>query len=412
MAHILRMPEIAANAVEATLANWLVAEGSAFTTGQSLAVVETEKAAVDLAAESDGVLLSLLVQDGAQVDVGSPIALVGDSGETGIDITAALATLGVTANSDAVPISSELPNDSESRTSPSPNVPEGAPESSRIFASPLARKMARDSGIALEGIAGTGPGRRIVRRDIRAALSDASSSAQVKSQPSTSSQYEDIPHSRMRRAISARLTQSKQTAPHFYLRGACRVDALLQARAILNEQSTAKLSINDLLIKAIAKAHTLVPAMNVTWGDDATRHFKGVDISVAIATEIGLVTPVILGAEALSLTEISSQVSDFISRARVGQIQPAELAGGSITITNLGMFGAEEFSAILNPPQAAILAVGAVTREPVVNGDRIEIASVMRVVLSADHRPVDGATAARWMQKFVSIIENPILLFS
>lgn len=412
MAHILRMPEIAANAVEATLANWLVAEGSAFTTGQSLAVVETEKAAVDLEAESDGVLLSLLVQDGEQVDIGSPIALVGDSGETCIDITAALAALGVTTNSDAVPISSELPNGSESRTSPSPTVPAGAPQSSRIFASPLARKMARDSGIELDGITGTGPGRRIVRRDIRAALSGASSSAQVKSHPSTSAQYEDIPHSRMRRAISARLTQSKQTAPHFYLRGTCRVDALLQARTILNEEGTAKLSINDLLIKAIAKAHTLVPAMNVTWGDDATRHFKGVDISVAIATETGLLTPVILGVEALSLTEISSQVSDFVSRARVGQIQPAELAGGSITITNLGMFGAEEFSAILNPPQAAILAVGAVTREPVVIGDRIEIASVMRVVLSVDHRPVDGATAARWMQKFVSIIENPVLLFS
>jgi pyruvate dehydrogenase E2 component (dihydrolipoamide acetyltransferase) len=412
MAHILRMPEIAANAVEATLANWLVAEGSAFTTGQSLAVVETEKAAVDLEAESDGVLLSLLVQNGAQVDVGSPIALVGDSGETGTDIAAALAALGVSAKSDAVPISSEVPNGSESKTPPSPTVPAGTPDSARIFASPLARKMARDSGIALEGIAGTGPGRRIVRRDIRAAIKSASNTQTVNVAPGTSSQYEDIPHTRMRKAIAARLSHSKQTAPHFYLRGTCRVDALLQARAILNEQGTAKLSINDLLIKAIAKAHTLVPAMNVTWGDDATRHFKGVDISVAIATEIGLVTPVILGAEALSLTEISSQVSDFISRARVGQIQPAELDGGSITITNLGMFGAEEFSAILNPPQAAILAVGAVTREPVVNGDRIEIASVLRVVLSVDHRPVDGATAARWMQKFVSIIENPILLFS
>jgi pyruvate dehydrogenase E2 component (dihydrolipoamide acetyltransferase) len=406
MAHILRMPEIAANAVEATLASWLLAEGSPFTTGQSLAVVETEKAAVDLEAESDGVLLRLLVQDGAQVDVGSPIALVGDSGETGIDIAAALAALGVTSKAQVdstVTVSAKNP---ESATAAPPS---GA---ARTFASPLARKMARDSGIALEGIAGTGPGRRIVRRDIREALAGASSSAQVKSQPSISAQYEDIPHTRMRKAIAARLSHSKQTAPHFYLRGTCRVDALLQARALLNEQGSVKLSINDLLIKAIAKAHTLVPAMNVTWGDDATRHFKGVDISVAIATETGLLTPVILGVDALNLTEISSQVSDFVSRARVGQIQPAELSGGSITITNLGMFGAEEFSAILNPPQAAILAVGAVTREPVVKDDRIEIASVMRVVLSVDHRPVDGATAARWMQKFVSIIENPVLLFS
>jgi pyruvate dehydrogenase E2 component (dihydrolipoamide acetyltransferase) len=406
MAHILRMPEIAANAVEATLASWLLAEGSPFTTGQSLAVVETEKAAVDLEAESDGVLLRLLVQDGAQVDVGSPIALVGDSGETGIDIAAALAALGVTSKAQVdstVTVSAKNP---ESATAAPPS---GA---ARTFASPLARKMARDSGIALEGIAGTGPGRRIVRRDIREALAGASSSAQVKSQPSISAQYEDIPHTRMRKAIAARLSHSKQTAPHFYLRGTCRVDALLQARALLNEQGSVKLSINDLLIKAIAKAHTLVPAMNVTWGDDATRHFKGVDISVAIATETGLLTPVILGVDALNLTEISSQVSDFVSRARVGQIQPAELSGGSITITNLGMFGAEEFSAILNPPQAAILAVGAVTREPVVKDDRIEIASVMRVVLSVDHRPVDGAIAARWMQKFVSIIENPVLLFS
>ena len=183
-------------------------------------------------------------------------------------------------------------------------------------------------------------------------------------------------------------------------------------RATINENSDVKVSINDLVIKAVAKAHTLVPEMNAIWTADATRRFSSVDISVAIATETGLLTPVLRGAQSRSITDIATVVQDFVARAKSGRIEPAELEGGSISVTNLGMFGVEEFSAILNPPQSAILAVGAVKREAVVEGDDIVIGSIMRVVLSVDHRPVDGATAARWMQKFVAVMENPVLILA
>ena len=200
--------------------------------------------------------------------------------------------------------------------------------------------------------------------------------------------------------------------PHFYLHGSCRVDALLAARAELNEHSNAKVSINDFVIKAMAWAHQQVPAMNVIWGDEAIRQFGSVDMSVAIAIDGGLVTPVLRSVETLGLTQIAAAVQAFAARAKSGQLQPDELVGGSISITNLGMFGVEEFAAIINPPQAAILAVGAVTREPVVNGDAVDVASVMRFVLSVDHRPVDGVIAAAWMQAFSKAIEHPILLAS
>jgi pyruvate dehydrogenase E2 component (dihydrolipoamide acetyltransferase) len=216
----------------------------------------------------------------------------------------------------------------------------------------------------------------------------------------------------MRRAIAGRLVESKQTAPHFYVSGSCRVDELMSMRATLNEHSPVKISINDLVIKAIARAHTLVPEMNVIWTPESIRQFSTVDISVAIATDGGLLTPVLRGAGAMAITDIALATQDFVARAKIGRIEPAELEGGTVSVTNLGMYGVEEFGAILNPPQAAILAVGAVKREAIVDGDTIKIGSVMRVVLSVDHRPVDGATAARWMSQFVTVVENPVLILA
>jgi len=220
--------------------------------------------------------------------------------------------------------------------------------------------------------------------------------------------FTDLPHSRMRKAIAARLTQSKREAPHFYLRGTCRIDELVALRAQMNVGREARISLNDLLIKAIACTHVMVPRANVIWTDDAIRQFASVDISVAIATDTGLVTPVLRGVEQMSLTEISSAVRDFAERARAGRLQQQEFEGGTISITNLGMFGVEEFSAIINPPQSAILSVGASRIEPVVLEGNLTTAEQLHVVLSVDHRPIDGALAAEWMRTFIDIVEHPL----
>jgi pyruvate dehydrogenase E2 component (dihydrolipoamide acetyltransferase) len=216
----------------------------------------------------------------------------------------------------------------------------------------------------------------------------------------------------MRKAVAARLTESKATAPHFYVRGVARVDRLLEMRAELNDGADVRISVNDLIVKAVAKAHQLVPAMNVIWTGEAIRSFSGVDVSVAVATGSGLVTPVLTGVERRSITDVAAATQDFVARAREGRLQQSELEGGSVTVTNLGMYGVEEFAAILNPPQAAILAVGAAKQEAVVTDGRLEVATVLRVTLSVDHRPVDGATAAQWMSAFVGLLERPVRILS
>jgi pyruvate dehydrogenase E2 component (dihydrolipoamide acetyltransferase) len=216
----------------------------------------------------------------------------------------------------------------------------------------------------------------------------------------------------MRRAVAARLTESKATAPHFYLRGSARVDALLRLRADLNDGAAQKVSVNDLLVKAVAKAHQAVPEMNVVWTGEAIRSFTSVDVAVAVATDNGLVTPVVRGVDGLPVSALASVTRDFAARAREGRLQQAELEGGSITVSNLGMYGVEEFAAIINPPQAAILAVGAARQEPVVTDGRLEAATVLRMTLSVDHRPVDGAIAARWMAALVDLLERPVRILS
>ena len=216
----------------------------------------------------------------------------------------------------------------------------------------------------------------------------------------------------MRKAVAARLTESKATAPHFYLRGSARVDGLLQVRDELNHGADAKVSVNDLLVKAIAKAHRLVPEMNVVWTGEAIRSFESVDVAVAVATGNGLVTPVVRGVDRMPIGELAAGTRDLATRARDGRLQQAELEGGSITISNLGMYGVEEFAAIINPPQAAILAVGAARQEAVVSDGRLEVATVLRVTLSVDHRPVDGAVAARWMATYVELLEHPVRILS
>ncbi|MEU2671816.1 2-oxo acid dehydrogenase subunit E2 [Streptomyces sp. NPDC007164] len=434
MAELFRMPAVAADAATAVLSAWQVAEGASFTKDDALVSIETDKAEVDVSAERDGVLLKALYEAGVEIEVGDPIAVLGTVGEQTGDLDALLAELGVAAPAEArQAVRRDVP---EEPVAPAPSVApaSGEPDrGGRIFSSPLARRLAREAGLGIEALTGTGPGGRIVRRDVEAAVAVAARRTEATERPvppappaaapvpqatgpaapvsaAGTGDHEDIPHTRMRRAIARRLTESKQHTPHFYLRATCAVDELLALRQRINAVSPVRISVNDLLIKAVATAHTQVPEMNAVWQPDAVRRFRTVDVSVAIATDTGLVTPVLRGIENLSVSAIATRTRAFAERARSGGLVPADLEGGSITVSNLGMYGVEEFAAIINPPQAAILAIGAARDEAVVRDGAVTAAKVLGVVLSVDHRPVDGAVAARWLAAFTEAVENPVRL--
>jgi pyruvate dehydrogenase E2 component (dihydrolipoamide acetyltransferase) len=433
MAQLLRLPEIATGTTEAVLSSWSVAENASVTAHDVVAVVETAKAVVDVEAETDGVLLRLLVQPGAEVETGAPIALVGAPGETVTDVDAVLAELGVTADVPATapsadPGALEVP---EAAKSPEPSpvdqvpvpvaarvpAPSNGSGNGRLFASPLARRLAREAGLSVEDIRGTGPNGRIVRRDVERATGAAPPAAAAPAAAAAptvaaAAAYTDVPHTRLRRLVAARLTESTTTAPHFYLRATVQVDRLLALRAEINDAvekggAETRVSVNDLVVKAVGAAHVLVPSLNVTWTPDAVRTYASVDVAVAVATDNGLVTPVVRSVQDLSVTAVSRTVRDLAERARAGRLQQHELEGGSISVTNLGMYGTEEFAAIINPPQASILAVGAARQEPVVVDGALSVATVMRLTLSVDHRPVDGVAGAEWLRTLVDLLEHP-----
>ena len=421
MAELLRMPEVAAGASSAVLSQWPTGAGASFSTGDVIAIIETDKAVVDVEAEADGTLVHLIATEGQEVTIGDPIALMAAPGENVGDIDAALASLGVNSNSNsnaaAAPTSAPVPDSPANDPAPVSTVPaaeatsEAALPTGRLFVSPIARRLAKEAGIALTGIAGSGPNGRIRRRDVEAAISGAPSTTPVSPAPSISgapaSGFVDIPHSRLRRAIANRLVESKTTAPHFYLRGSAQVDRLMALRAEINDGEDVRVSVNDLVIKAVAAAMVRVPAVNVIWTADAIRQFQTVDVAVAIATESGLVTPVLRNVQEMSIRHIAATTKDFAERARAGGLKQAELEGGSTSVTNLGMFGTEDFDAIINPPHASILAVGAAKEQPIVADGHVTVGSVMKVSLSVDHRPVDGATAAQWMRQLIRLLEQP-----
>jgi pyruvate dehydrogenase E2 component (dihydrolipoamide acetyltransferase) len=412
MAHLLRVPEISAGTTEAVLATWPVAENSPYSATDVIATVETAKAVIDIEAEENGVILRRLVPEGADVAVGQPIALLGAPGESAENIEDELRARGITPAAAA---------DAAAASPAEAAGVNGAPE--RIFISPLARRLARASDLDLRAISGTGPNGRIMRRDVERAVRTVTADpagARHEAQPATNpgtpaavippaqADYREILHSRVRRAIASRLTESKQTVPHFYLSGSARAGQLLRLRAELNEgASGVRISLNDLVIKAVARAHQLVPAMNVVWTPDAVRSFTSVDVGVAIASPRGLVTPVLRAVDRSGIAAVAAAVDDLVERAGSGRLTPRELEGGTTTVTNLGMFGTENFAAIINPPQASILAVGAVRSAPVVKKGKLAVGSVMEVTLSVDHRAVDGSTAAEWMRAFVSVIQHP-----
>lgn len=447
VATLIRMPAVMTGAGEAVIASWVAAEGATVAVGDVLAEVETEKAVVELAAEEAGVLVRRLAAEGATVEVGAPVAVLGAAGED-VDVDALLGTAAALASEaqgsadDAAAVggaaalagvAQEAGAESAGQETEGGAVevaggeraPEGgATDGQRLFASPIARKMAREAGLDLTRLTGSGPGGRIVRRDVEAAVaagttaaastapaapaapsSAAAAPAAPAARPASGAR---VPHTPMRRAIARRLTESKATVPHFYVVAEPRVDALLELRRQVNAAGDVRVSVNDLVVKAVAAAYRAVPEANVQWTDEEMVVLDGVDVAIAVATDGGLVTPVLRGVDRLPVSEVSRGAADLVARARAGRLKQAELEGGSITVSNLGMYGTPEFSAILNPPQSAILAVGAAVQQPVVVDGALAVGTVMRCVLSADHRAVDGALAAQWAAAFTRAVENPL----
>lgn len=433
MATAILMPALSPTMTEGKLAQWLKAEGDVVAAGDVLAEIETDKATMEVEAVDEGVLAKIVVPGGTEgVAVNAVIAVLADEGEdaAGVDVDA-LSTLpspvpsaAPASASEPMPASAPAPAPIAAPTPAPIPLPTPAPTpapATRVFASPLARRLAGDAGIDLTAVAGSGPRGRIVKKDVEAAIAAGPVPAAVAPAiaggptPALAGDlpgmpgYDAIPHSMMRKTIARRLTESKQTAPHFYLTVDCRIDELLDLRKKLNANANDyKLSVNDLIIRAAALALKEVPEANASWFEDAVRMWHTVDISVAVAIEGGLITPIIRGAEGKGLKAISSEMKDLAERARIGKLAPEEYQGGTFSISNLGMFGIKEFSAVINPPQGAILAVGAGEPRPVVVDGALAVGTVMTCTLSVDHRVVDGAVGAAFMQVFKGLIEEPL----
>lgn len=404
------MPALSLTMEEGTLARWHVAKGDRINPGDVIAEVETDKATMELEAAEGGTIGQLLVPEGTEgVRVNAPIATLLAEGEQA---------------DDPAPVASPA-----STPSPSAPAPEPAASETRVLASPLARRMARDSEIDLGTISGSGPHGRIVKADVEAhpvtqparpapvaAPQATPTPTPVAAPPAafTDRPSEEMPLDGMRKTIAARLTAAKQTIPHFYLRRDVRLDELLALREQLNRDLAAqdlKLSVNDFVIRAVAKALQQCPDCNAIWAGDRILKLKRSDVSVAVAIDGGLITPVLRDADLKSLSALSREMKDLAARARDRKLMPAEYDGGSLTISNLGMMGVESFDAIINPPQSAILAVGAATRRPVVGSDgALEAATVMSLTLSVDHRMIDGALGAQLLAALVHNLEAPLMM--
>ena len=421
---LIMMPALSPTMTEGKLAKWLVAVGDSVSSGDIIAEIETDKAVMEVEALDDGVMVSIAVAEGTEgVAVGAVIAEILNEGEE--------SQMGAEPNQTSARIpekASELSSDTaksakvtESKKKEVSSAPMSAVSTgvdpNRILASPLAKRVAAIRGIDLASIKGTGPKGRIIKRDIeeidsapiKAHLPSVTSMSAVAGAQTGSSTL--VENSQMRMIIAERLQQSKQEAPHFYLNIDIDIGALLDARKILNSHAPdgVKISVNDMIIKAAAIALKRVPRANASWEGTHTRIWNSADISVAVAVEGGLLTPIIAAAEDKGLNVISAEMMDLASRARQGKLMPEEYTGGSFTISNLGMFGISAFSAVINPPQGAILAIGAGEERAVVRDGQLTVATMMTATLSCDHRVVDGAVGAEWLKTFKEIVENPVL---
>ncbi|MDO8606435.1 MAG: pyruvate dehydrogenase complex dihydrolipoamide acetyltransferase [Phaeospirillum sp.] len=409
------MPALSPTMTEGNLAKWLKNEGDAVKSGDIICEIETDKATMEFEAADEGVLGKILVPGGTSgVKVNQIIAVLLLDGEDASALMAASAAAPAPAAAVAT-VPAAIPS-----AAPAGHALAG----DRVFASPLAKRIARDGNLDLKTVKGSGPHGRIVKADVEAAIA----SGPVKAVPVTATPaaapkpvptpvaaspfepaFEEVPNTSMRKIIARRLTEAKSTIPHFYLSIDCELDALLKVRAELNGRSDAyKLSVNDFVVRAVALALKKVPAANASWGEDAIKRYTDVDISVAVATPTGLITPIVHHADHKGLAQISNEMKALAVKARDGKLKPEEFQGGGFTISNLGMFGVKDFAAIINPPQGCILAVGAGEQRPVVKAGALAVATVMTVTLSVDHRVVDGAVGAGFLAAFKALIEDPL----
>lgn len=439
MAEVIRMPRMSDTMEEGNIVSWLKSEGDEVEAGETLAEVETDKATMELDSYFDGVLLHIAVKEGP-VPIDGIIAVIGKKGEDWKKaIEAAEGSENGKSNGEAAAPSGEGKKEApEPETAaPKEEAPaEAASGDKRLKASPLARSMAKEAGIDLANVSGSGDGGRIVKRDVEEAIEQQESAPQPAAAPAPQpaqpakqeapareepkvapfafsaggANYEEKPISQMRKTIARRLSESKFTAPHFYLTREINMDKAVQLRERLVEVAPTKISFNDLVIKAVAAALRLHPAVNSSWMGDKIRVNKDVNVGVAVAVDEGLLVPVIRYTDMKTLSQINVEVKELAGLAKKRKLQPHQMEGNTFTVSNLGMFGIEEFTGIINPPDACILAVGAIIQKPIVKNGEIVVGNMMKVTLSCDHRVVDGATGAQFLQTVAEILEDPIRL--
>ena len=412
------MPALSPTMTEGNLARWLKAEGDAVAPGDVIAEIETDKATMEVEAVDEGTLGKILIAEGAEeVPVNTPIAILLEDGEDAAALDGFDAGGPAVASEAAAPEAAAPEAAAPEATAPQAEAPAAAASATgdRVIASPLARRLAAQQGIDLAQVAGSGPNGRVVKADIEnfsgaPAASGAAAPAAIVSAEGDAP-YEVLPLSNMRKVIAQRMTASKQEVPHFYLTVDCEIDRLLEARKNLNARAKDgefRISVNDMIIKAAAAALIEVPRANAAWSDEGVRLFKRADISVAVAIDDGLITPIVRGAEGKGLKAISAEMADLAARARENKLAPEEFQGGTFSISNLGMYGLKQFDAVINQPQGAILAVGAGEQRPVVHDGELAVATVMSLTLSVDHRALDGAIGAEYLAALKSLIEEPL----
>lgn len=437
MATQVVMPKLSPTMEEGQLSRWLKKEGDKVSMGEPLAEIDTDKATMEMQALSNGVLRKILINEGESAPLGQPIAIIGEADE---DISELLKSAGSAKPAAAAPAPEKSPEPEaapaeeastaeQEEAAPAVSTDGKKPQTTsasagRVLISPIAARMAAEAGIDLKTLQGSGPGGRIVKSDVEAAMSGKRPAASAKlpplaiprtaqkGEPYGPSAYRDEPTSEMRRTIARRLVTSIGPVPHFFLTIEIDMERAADMRRSLNElYPDAKISINDIIIKVAAVTLIQHPKVNASYQDKTIRYYEHADIGVAVATENGLITPIVRAAEVKSLVDIAGEVRELAEKARARKLKPEEYTGATFSISNLGMFGIEEFTAVINPPEGAILAIGAMAPKPVVKENEIAIRQTMRVTMSCDHRVIDGAIGAKFLQTFKQIMENPLYLF-
>lgn len=411
MAEIIRMPRLSDTMEEGNIVSWLKKVGDSVKSGDILAEVETDKATMELESYFNGTLLYISKPSGT-VPVDGIIAIIGDKSEKVEDILAAAGSPeGTKSDSSTEASSTPAPQKEDIKAAKATVETPSLPTSdARIKISPLAKILAKDAAIDYSNLSGSGDQGRIVKKDIENIIHQRDTVPVQAPQQDSTFNYGDVPLSQMRKVIARRLAESKFTAPHFYLTTEILMDNAIQARQSINDISEVKISFNDFIIKLCALALRKHPAINSSWHGDKITFHRDINIGVAVAVEEGLLVPVVFGADQKSLTQINAEVKSLANKAKAKKLTPQEMQGNTFTISNLGMFDIEEFTAIINPPDACILAVSSIIKKPVVKNDTIVVGSVMKVTLSCDHRLVDGVTGAKFLQTFKQYLENPVLI--